>query len=144
MQYFTTIIFSCYLNMCILFEYILEYICILFEYIFIQAEIINIFIFNIFIQPAPSQWGGERLFAITRKRKVEKSIRRCQIDHVAEGYKRANDKIRGPIAKNGFLGQNPKILAQKKPLLNPNHVPATTGQCCPKEKVPFYQIINGE
>ena len=36
------------------------------------------------------------------------------------------------------------IMSQKKALLNSNHVPATTGQCCPKEKVPFYQIINGE
>ncbi len=40
----------------------------------------------------------------TRKRKVEKSIRRCQIDRLCEGYKRAIDEIRGPIAKNGFLG----------------------------------------
>ena len=64
---------------------------------------------------------------------------------IAEGYKRAIDEIRGPIAKNGLSGQNPKILAKKNvPLFTPNHVPATTGQCCPKEKVPFYQIINGE
>ena len=83
--------------------------------------------------------------AVTRKRKVEKWIQRCQIDRLREGYKRAFDEIRGPIAKNGFSGQNPKILGKKKrALLNSNHVPATTGQCCPKEKVPFYQIINGE
>ena len=83
--------------------------------------------------------------AVTRKLKVEKWIRRCQIDRLCEGYKRAIDEIRGPIAKNVFSGQNLKILAKKKrSLLTPNHVPATTGQCCPKEKVPFYQIINGE
>merc|ERR1712074_417202 len=83
--------------------------------------------------------------AVTQKRKVEKWIRRCQIEAIAEGYKRAIDEIRGPIAKNGLSGQNPKILAKKKnSLFTPNHVPATTGQCCPKEKVPFYQIINGE
>ena len=83
--------------------------------------------------------------AVTRKRKVEKYIRRCQIDRLREGYKRAIDEIRGPIAKNGFSGQNQKILVKKKvTLLDSNHVPATTGQCCPKEKVPFYQIINGE
>ena len=35
------------------------------------------------------------------------------MEDIFEGYKRAIDKIRGPIAKNGFLGQNPKILAQK-------------------------------
>ena len=52
--------------------------------------------------------------AISRKLKVKKSIRRCQIDRLAEGYKRAIDKIRGPIAKNGFLGQNPNFWAQKK------------------------------
>merc|ERR1712233_256499 len=52
--------------------------------------------------------------AVTRKRKVEKWIQRCQIDRLREGYKRAIDKIRGPIAKNGFSGQNPKILAKKK------------------------------
>ena len=43
----------------------------------------------------------------TRKRKDKKSIQRCQIDRLAKGYKRAIDKIRGPIAKNGFSGQNP-------------------------------------
>ena len=44
-------------------------------------------------------------------------------------FARATNEIRGPIAKNGFSGQNPKILAQKKnPLLTANHVPATTGQ----------------
>ena len=52
--------------------------------------------------------------AVTRKRKVEKWIRRCQIDRLREGYKRAIDEIRGPIAKNGLSGQNPKILTQKK------------------------------
>ena len=56
--------------------------------------------------------------AVTRKRKVEKSIRRCQIDRLREGYKRAIDEIRGPIAKNGFSGQNPKILAPSDPFLN--------------------------
>ena len=37
----------------------------------------------------------------TRKQKDKKSIQRCQIDRLAKGYKRAIDKIRGPIAKNG-------------------------------------------
>ena len=41
---------------------------------------------------------------------------------------RAIDEIRGPIAKNGLSGQNPKILAKKNvTLFDPNHVPATTG-----------------
>ena len=54
--------------------------------------------------------------AVSRKRKVEKSIRRCQINRLAEGYKRAIDKIWGPIAKKGFLGRNPNFWAQKKVL----------------------------
>ena len=75
--------------------------------------------------------------AVTRKQKVKKWIRRCQIDRLREGYKRAIDEIRGPIAKNGFSGRKPKILAKNNPLLDSNHVPATTGQCCPKKKYPF-------
>ena len=39
--------------------------------------------------------------AVTRKRKVEKWIQRCQIDRLCKGYKRAIDEIWGPIAKNG-------------------------------------------
>ena len=42
--------------------------------------------------------------AVTRKRKVEKWIQRCQIDRLRKGYKQAIDEIRGPIAKNGFSG----------------------------------------
>ena len=34
---------------------------------------------------------------ITRERKVEQSIRRCQIEDIVEGYKRDIDEIRGPI-----------------------------------------------
>ena len=57
----------------------------------------------------PPQWGGGRLFgvsakfffftktAVTRKRKVEKSILRCEMDWLSEGYKRAIDKIWGSI-----------------------------------------------
>ena len=59
----------------------------------------------------------------------------------AEGYKRPVDKNRGPISKNGFLGRNPEFLSPKKrALFSPNHVPATTGWSCQKEKVPFSQI----
>ena len=52
----------------------------------------------------PPQWGGGRLFgasvgflftktAVTGKRKVEKSILRCQIGRCAEGYKQAPVEI---------------------------------------------------
>ena len=51
----------------------------------------------------------------------------------------------GSYSKKRIFGPKSENFGPKKnPLLNPNHVPATTGQCCPKEKVPFYQIINGE
>ena len=43
--------------------------------------------------------------------------------------------------ENGLSGRNPNFWGQKKhTLLNGNHVPATTGQSCTKEKVPFSQI----
>ena len=41
-----------------------------------------------------------------------------------EGYKQAIDKIWGPVAKNGFSGENP----------------TTTGQSCAKKKVAFSQL----
>ena len=52
----------------------------------------------------------------------------------------------GSYSKKRIFGPKSENFGQKKKnsLLTPNHVPATTGQCCPKEKVPFYQIINGE
>ena len=56
--------------------------------------------------------------AVTRKRKVEKSIRRCQIDCLAKGYKWAIDNIRGPIAKNGFSGKNPAPWPENGPPSN--------------------------
>ena len=70
--------------------------------------------------------------AVSQKRKVRNSIRRCEINRLAEGYKRAIDIIRGPLAKNGFLGRNP-ILYQ-------NHVPAKTGQSWKKKMLTFSQI----
>ena len=84
------------------------------------------------------QWGGRRLFgasAVFQKHKVKKSIQRWQIDHLAKGYKRVIDEIRGPMSKNGF-GAVIRIFG----LLNSNHVLATTRQSCAKEKVPFSQI----
>ena len=70
------------------------------------------------------QWGGGRLFdystaflyetAITRERKVEKSISRWEMNLLSEGYKRNVDKIWGRMAKIGFLGQKPKFWAQKE------------------------------
>ena len=62
-----------------------------------------------------AQWGGGRFFArqmvpltktdVTQKRNAKKSVR-CQNDRNAEGYKCPFDNSRGPIAKNGILGQN--------------------------------------
>ena len=49
------------------------------------------------------------------------------------------------MAKIGFLDQKPKFLAQKKvPLLDSNHVLATTRKSCSKKKSAFAQIIKGE
>ena len=42
-------------------------------------------------------------------------IRRCQIEDMVVGYKRAIDEIRGPIAKNGFSGQNPARWPENGP-----------------------------
>ena len=79
--------------------------------------------------------------ADSRKRKVEKSIRECKIDRLLEGYKRATDKIRGPIAKHGFFGPNQNFWAQKKrSLFDRNRVPTTTRQSCTKKKISFSQM----
>ena len=43
---------------------------------------------------------------VTQKRNAKKSVRRCQNDRNAEGYKCVFDNGRGPIAKNGILGRN--------------------------------------
>merc|ERR1712243_449897 len=55
--------------------------------------------------PTPKNGHFGPFWSVTQKRKVEKSIQRCQIDRLVKGYKRAIDKIQGPIAKNGFSGQ---------------------------------------
>ena len=52
--------------------------------------------------------------AVSRKPKVEKSIRRYQIDRLGEVYKWTIEKIQGLIEKNGFSGQKPNFWTQKK------------------------------
>ena len=37
-----------------------------------------------------------------------------EMDRFSEGYKRAIDKIWGPIGKNGFLGRNPSFWARTR------------------------------
>ena len=54
---------------------------------------------------------------VTLKGNVEKSIRGCQNDHLAEGYKRAIDEIRGPIAKTDFLAVVRFSANVKRPFL---------------------------
>ena len=83
--------------------------------------------------------------AVTPEPKVEKSFSKSEINRHAEAKN-------GSLTKIGVVWQTLEFLAKnrdfgpkkKRSLLDPNHVLATTGQCCPKEKVPFYQIINGE
>ena len=78
-------------------------------------------------QAVPPQWGGGSFFGalavfffnkttVTRKQKVEKSIPRCEMDRLSEGYKRAIDKILGPIAKNGLFWPKSEFLGQKTPI----------------------------
>ena len=99
------------------------------------------------------QWGGGRLFdasanffftktAITRKRKVEKSILRWEMNGLSEGYKWAVDQN---WQKSDFLAKNRNFGPKKREsLFSPNHVLATTEKSCSKKKVAFAQIIKGE
>ena len=68
------------------------------------------------------------------------------LDSVSQGLQTGHWRNPGSYSKKtDFRAKIRKFCPKKKDsLLDPNHVPATTGQCCPKEKVPFYQIINGE
>ena len=63
---------------------------------------------------------------------------------LSEGYKWAVDQNWGCMAKIGFFDEKPRFRAQKKTLLEPNHVLATPGKSCSKKKVAFAQIIKGE
>ena len=98
------------------------------------------------------QWGGGRLFgastkffftktAITRERKVEKSLPIWEMNLLSEGYQRAVDQNWGHMANIGYLGQKRRFWAQKKRSLLAGHdVLATTGKSCSKKKVPFSKI----
>ena len=100
----------------------------------------------------PSQWGGGRLFdastgfffmktAVTRERKVEKSLPKWEMTGLSKGYKRAVDQNWGHIANIGFFGPKLGFQAQKKcSLLDYNHVLATIGKSRSKKKVAFSQI----
>ena len=82
--------------------------------------------------------------AVTPERKVEKSFPRWEINRHDKGSKWVIDQNWGRMAKIGFLDQKLKFWAQKKhPLLNFNHVLATTGKSCSKKKSAFAQIIKG-
>ena len=52
--------------------------------------------------------------AITRERKVEKSLPTWEMNSLSEGYKWAIDQNWGCIAKIGFLDQKPRFGAEKK------------------------------
>ena len=79
---------------------------------------------------------------LTRKRKVEKSIPRCEMDCLSEGYRR-------PLTKFGVVWQNTDFWAEnrvfglkKDSSLNFNHVLATTGKNCINKKYPFPKYIS--
>ena len=91
----------------------------------------------------PPQWGWGRLFgtsagffftktALIWKRKVKKSIRRRQIDRLAEGYKPTIDIIQGPLAKKRIFG--PKSDSIPKPCSSQAWAKLN------KEKLTFSQI----
>ena len=86
-------------------------------------------------------WRVGRFFftktALTRKQKVKKSIRRCQIDRLAEDFNWTTDEICGPIAKTEFPRQNPNFWVKKHTLLNGHHVLATTRQNVQRKKYHF-------
>ena len=83
------------------------------------------------------------MLSVTPERKVEKWLPRQEMNGLSEGYKQAVDQNWGRMAKIGFFGPKPRFWAQKNPLLNSNHVLATTGKSCSKKKVAFAQIIEG-
>ena len=113
------------------FHYILP------SYILLHITFIYLTI-SYYISPSSSP-RAERARAVTVSQCPHSEVgqdfllrRRVTLTEINVTRKRKNGKIR-------------KFWAKKKDsLLYSNHVPATTGQCCPKEKVPFYQIINGE
>ena len=69
-------------------------------------------------------WHVNRFFftkaAVTRERKVKKSLPRWVMNGLCEGYKRAVDQNWGRMAKIGFFGPKPRFWAQKTPLLDSN------------------------
>ena len=77
-------------------------------------------------------WRVSRFFfltktAVTRKQKVEKSIQRCEIDRLAEGYKQAIYEIRVQKQKTDFRAKIRIFGPKKHPFLDSNHVLATNG-----------------
>ena len=81
-------------------------------------------------------WGGGRLFGasaiffykttVTQKRKVKKSIPRCEIDRLSEGYKRAVDKNLWSYKKTDFRAQKKEhFLVQTMFSLRPGKVVQT-------------------
>ena len=77
--------------------------------------------------------------AVTQERKVKKSLPRWEMNGLSKGYKWAVDQNWG-YGKNRIFRQKPRIRAQKNPLLDSNHVLATTRKSCSEKKVSFSQI----
>ena len=74
--------------------------------------------------------------AVTPERKVEKSFPRWEMNGHSEGYKQAVDQNWGRMA-NIFWPKTKISGTKKTPLLDSNHVLATTGKSCANKKVPF-------
>ena len=79
--------------------------------------------------------------AVTRKRKVENSIPRWEMDCLSAGYKRAIDKIWGRMAKKRIFGPITEFLGPKKShfLVQTMFLPQP-GKVVQTKKIPFSQI----
>ena len=82
--------------------------------------------------------------AVTPEQKVEKLFPRWEINRHCEGKNKSLTKIGVVWQKLDFWTKNRNFGPKKRrPLLNSNHVLATTGKSCSKKKSAFAQIIKG-
>ena len=93
---------------------------------------------------APTLVWGETFWRVGQfffLRKIEKSIPRCKMNCLFEGYKGAIENFLLSFGKKRIFGPKPSFRAPpKNSLLKGHHVLATTGKSCTNKNVPFSQI----
>ena len=94
----------------------------------------------------PNSGVGEDFLArppVSRKRKVEKSIQRLQMDRLAKGYKRAIVEIQCPIAKKRIFGPKSEFLGpiKKGHFLVETMFRPRLGKVVQRKKYPFPKLI---